>query len=271
MIDDRPGGLGPIAVLAEPVRRRLYELVVARDEPVDRDAAAAGVGIGRPLAAFHLDRLVEAGLLRVEFRRRSGRTGPGAGRPAKFYVRAGEREFSISLPPRHYDLAAQILAEGVDRMGTAAAGVLHAARERGTELAAVAAEPGAAGTDAAGPDALLALLAGNGYEPVVEPAGTVRLRNCPFHALVADHRELTCSMNLALLGGVVSGLHAPGLRAVAEPREGFCCVAFVPDEPSDDGVPDGGVSPGDAPDGDAPEGGFAPGGASESGPADGDS
>ena len=58
--------LEKLAPLADKVRRRLYEHVVAQGAPVDRDAAAGALGIGRPLAAFHLDRLAEAGLLDVE-------------------------------------------------------------------------------------------------------------------------------------------------------------------------------------------------------------
>ena len=123
--------LAPLAALAEPVRRRLYDFVAGAVEPVDRDEAAAGVGIARPLAAFHLDRLASAGLLDVVYRRRSGRTGPGAGRPAKFYLRAAGREFGVSLPPRAYDLAAEILAEGVERRPELAEDVLAAARARG--------------------------------------------------------------------------------------------------------------------------------------------
>jgi predicted ArsR family transcriptional regulator len=80
--------LDDVAVLADPVRRSLYSHVAAQPEPVGRDAAAATAGISRSLAAFHLDRLVEAGLLAVTYRRLSGRTGPGAGRPAKLYARA---------------------------------------------------------------------------------------------------------------------------------------------------------------------------------------
>src|SRR5215218_1329714 len=111
MNPNQTSDLDRLAALAEPVRRRLYQFVVAQGEPVDRDAAAAGAGIGRPLAAFHLDRLAEAGLLDVTYRRRSGRTGPGAGRPAKFYGPA-DHEFSVSVPPRQYDLAAEIFAVG---------------------------------------------------------------------------------------------------------------------------------------------------------------
>jgi predicted ArsR family transcriptional regulator len=222
MAEPRSTDIDPIASLAEPVRRRLYEFVVASGGPVDRDAAAEGVGVGRPLAAFHLDRLAQVGLLDVEYRRRSGRTGPGAGRPAKFYRRPTGRDVSLSLPPRHYDLAAEILAEGIERQAGAASGVLAAARDRGTALAqALEGAPG-------GPDGLLSLLAVNGYEPFVDGDGTIRLGNCPFHALVDEHRELTCSMNLALLSAAAEGVEGLGLEATAQPREGFCCVAFVP-------------------------------------------
>jgi predicted ArsR family transcriptional regulator len=217
-----PTDLSSFAPLADPVRRRLYEYVVAHGTPVDRDEAAAGVGIGRPLAAFHLDRLAEAGLLDVEYHRRSGKTGPGAGRPAKFYLRP-DREISLSLPPRHYELVAEILAEGIERRPEAAEGVLEAARARGANL--VEGVP----TEGEGREALLGLLAAEGYEPFVEPDGVVRLRNCPFDALVDRHRQLTCSMNLAMLEAIASRVGPVDLAPVAQPLDGFCCVAFVPD------------------------------------------
>ena len=98
-----------IGLLAEPNRQRLYDFVVQSAEPVGRDDAAAALGMSRELAAFHLDRLVEAGLLETENRRRGGRSGPGAGRPPKLYRRTG-REIAVSLPPRRYDLAADLMA-----------------------------------------------------------------------------------------------------------------------------------------------------------------
>src|SRR3954465_4109899 len=152
-----PGAdLDQLAALAEPVRRRLYEFVAAARSPVDRDQAAAGAGVSRPLAAFHLDRLVDAGLLETEFRRRSGRSGPGAGRPAKFYLRPSERDVSGSPPPRHYDLAARILAEGIEHDPAAPPQVLDAARREGERLAAGAASIGNRG-------GVLALVGHRGY------------------------------------------------------------------------------------------------------------
>src|SRR5215211_5374813 len=134
--DPSGASLATAALLNEPVRGALYAFVASRDEPVDRDEAASAVGVGRPLAAFHLDRLVAAGLLDVEFRRRSGRTGPGAGRPAKFYLRRRDQDVSIDLPARSYDVAAEILATGIERTGRAKTAVFDAARERGQAMAA---------------------------------------------------------------------------------------------------------------------------------------
>ncbi|HET7474217.1 MAG TPA: hypothetical protein VFJ71_13920 [Candidatus Limnocylindrales bacterium] len=216
MTDQPEQPLDRVAALAEPIRRRLYAFVARQGEPVDRDAAAAGVGIGRPLAAFHLDRLVSAGLLDVVFRRRSGRTGPGAGRPAKFYVRPADRELSIELPPRSYDVAAELLAQGIEDDERAKESVLHAARARG---AALAEDPSAD---------LVTLLEREGYEPFTDPGGTIRLRNCPYHVLADRHRALTCSMNFALLEGAASAIGQSGYRPVAQPRDGLCCVAFEP-------------------------------------------
>jgi predicted ArsR family transcriptional regulator len=219
MTDD---ALDRLAPLADPVRRSLYAFVAAQSDPVDRDAAATGVGIGRPLAAFHLDRLAAAGLLDVEYHRRSGRSGPGAGRPAKFYRRARGRETAVSLPPRRYEEVAEILAEGVERSADARGEALAAATRRGHELAAEA----AGGRDRAG---LLGALTERGYEPAVGADGVVRLRNCPFDRLATDHRELTCSLNLAMLSAVAQDFDAADLEARAKPiDDGYCCVALVP-------------------------------------------
>jgi len=219
------------AMLAEPTRRGLYDVVVARHEAIGRDEAAAAVGISRELAAFHLDRLVDAGLLRTEYRRLTGRTGPGAGRPAKLYRRA-ERDIEFSLPQRHYARAAELLATAIDRLGAATSldAVGRIAHERGKTLGVEAAErPETAAPDRRGSFArLLDLLRGAGYEPEIVPAGDVCLRNCPYDALVKEHRDLTCGMNLAWAEGVVEGLGASDVAVELNPEPGRCCVIFHP-------------------------------------------
>ena len=224
---DTPDAIGTAAVLGEPVRRALYEHVAGRDEPVDRDEAAAATGIGRPLAAFHLDRLVTAGLLEVEYRRRSGRSGPGAGRPAKFYRRTRRLNVELSLPARRYRMAAEIFAEGLDRRPDKATRdqVRAAARERGVALGSGGSTKRRSRKSVRA--RLVAVLGQEGFEPT-DDGREIRLRNCPFDVLAAEHRGLTCSMNLALLEGLASGVGDSGLQPVSRPVEGSCCVRFVP-------------------------------------------
>jgi predicted ArsR family transcriptional regulator len=116
-----------VAALDEPTRRRLYDHVVRQTGPVSRDEAAEALGLARPTAAFHLDRLAEESLLDVVYERRSGRTGPGAGRPAKLYKRSS-KQVTVTLPERHYELAGRLLAQALEESeatGAPARTVLH--------------------------------------------------------------------------------------------------------------------------------------------------
>ncbi|MFI8192220.1 helix-turn-helix transcriptional regulator [Streptomyces sp. NPDC085946] len=219
-----------IAVLQDPVRRRLYEYVAAQGREVGRNEAAEAVGVARTLAAHHLDRLTEAGLLESGSRRLTGRSGPGAGRPAKVYTRA-RAERSVSLPARDYRTAAELLAEAAEQAGLDA-GLYAAARRRGEALR---------GSEApcVGLGEAMEMLAARGYEPHLEGAGSVqdgegadettgttvrvvRMRNCPFHAVAERFPPLVCGMNLALLEGLL-GTDGP-LRARMDARPGECCV-----------------------------------------------
>ncbi|MFI8368257.1 helix-turn-helix transcriptional regulator [Streptomyces sp. NPDC085466] len=225
-----------IAMLQDPVRRRLYEYVVAQGREVGRNEAAEGAGVARTLAAHHLDKLTEAGLLESGSRRLTGRSGPGAGRPAKVYTRAaGER--AVSLPGRDYRTAAELLAEAAEEAGLDA-GLTAAARRRGEALRG-SAEP------CGGLDEAMAILAARGYEPRLEAAeggggaegedggaegegavsgAVIRMRNCPFHAVAEAFPPLVCGMNLALLEGLF-GVDGP-LRARMDARPGECCVVI---------------------------------------------
>ena len=185
--------------------------------------------IRRPLAAFHLDRLAADGLLDVEYRRLTGRTGPGAGRPAKLY-RVAAADYDVSLPPRSYAFASELLAEAVEavRPGGSGATAEEVAARRGREVGAAAASVlGARASTARRRTALTAVLAEFGYQPDSE-ATTSRLRNCPFHALAESHRELVCGMNEAFLRGVVEGLGLRRVEARLDPAPGRCCVVVSP-------------------------------------------
>lgn len=224
-----PDPVAAIALLDEPRRRALYEYVTSRREPVGRDEAARALGMGRELAAFHLDRLAAAGLLEVEFRRLSGRSGPGAGRPAKLYRRSAN-EARASFPSRDYARLAELLARAVevDPDHAAQSAADEAARARGLEEGTQARTKAGARAGARGLRAgLIELLGEVGYEPTaVTDSAKIRLQNCPYHALVANHRELTCGMNLAWANGVLEGLGDAGLEANLAPEPGYCCVAF---------------------------------------------
>ncbi|GAA2391571.1 helix-turn-helix domain-containing protein [Streptomyces glaucosporus] len=218
-----------IAALQDPVRRRLYEYVAAQGREVGRNEAAEAVGVARTLAAHHLDRLVEAGLLESGSRRLTGRSGPGAGRPAKVYTRA-RTERAVSLPARDYRTAAELLAEVAERAGLDAE-LYAAARRRGEALRGSAAPCG-------GLEEAVEMLAARGYEPRLEGAEeaegvgddgsagaaacVVRMRNCPFHAVSERFPPLVCGMNLALLEGLL-GADGP-VRARMDARPGECCV-----------------------------------------------
>ena len=217
--------LASLSSLDDRVRGALYAFVSGRTEPVGRDEAAAAVGVGRALAVYHLDKLVEAGLLTATYRRPPGRSGPGAGRPAKLYSRSG-REFTVRVPPREYELAARLLVQAVssDHSGQSQATLGDAARQLGTQL----------GTDRraghVGPEdpprALQAVLREHGFAPFEGGDGAIRLRNCPFHQLAQQDPRIICGMNLALITGMVTGLGASGLRPALDPQPGQCCVAI---------------------------------------------
>jgi predicted ArsR family transcriptional regulator len=192
--------------LADPTRMSLYEFVVGSEAAIGRDEAAAAVGIARQTAAYHLDRLAEDRLVEVEFVRRSGRSGPGAGRPAKLYRRS-DRGLEVTIPPRRYLLAAQVLLEAMRAGGGGAAlgGIAHG---MGVAMGRVG---------------LATALEEAGYVPATSEDGEIRFRNCPFHELAEQDRETTCGMNLELVTGIIEGSGDPA-SAHLEPEPGYCCV-----------------------------------------------
>jgi predicted ArsR family transcriptional regulator len=218
--------ISAISILNEPLRRALYAYVLSRTGAVGRDEAGKAVGITRELAAFHLDKLLDEGLVDVEYRRLSGKDGPGAGRPAKLY-RASDRQLEISLPGRRYELAARLLAEAFTEQGTDPAQALDEVAHRfGEDLGAQARRRlGRRPSNTRLLRTTCQVLREQGFEPT-ETDGTVRLRNCPFQSVAKDHPELVCGMNLSLARGLLDGLGAGGLEARLEPQPGMCCVAF---------------------------------------------
>lgn len=218
-----------IAALDDDVRRALYVYVRGAGMPVTREAAAAAVGISRTLAAFHLDKLVDLGLLRSEF---GSRTGRRVGRAPRTYEPA-DADIAVQIPERAPELLAGILIEAIREQQSgadSAAAALRVAYARGTAVGAqarAATRGGRLGTERA--TALTrTVLTDQGFEPYPEGAA-VRLRNCPFHPLAARDPEFVCGLNREYLRGVLDGMGA-GDRICAElaPRAGQCCVEFRP-------------------------------------------
>jgi predicted ArsR family transcriptional regulator len=205
-MDNLGADLDAVGSLSDPTRRRLYVFVTRSSEPVGRDEAADALGIPRQTAAYHLDRLAEEGLVDVEFLRRSGRTGPGAGRPAKLYKKT-ERDHEVSLPPRRYGLAARILLAAVSSGAIKRRDLVAAAHRIGAELVE-------GGLDLA--------LRETGYDPVIEE-GEIRFRNCPFHVLKTQDQRTVCNLNLGLVEGMLEGA-GDSRKAYLEPSESYCCV-----------------------------------------------
>jgi predicted ArsR family transcriptional regulator len=221
-----------LALLEDPVRRALYRHVVRHGDYVSRDEAAAALGIARSLAAFHLDKLADEELLEFIYRRPEGRTGPGAGRPAKLYRRS-DQEVTVSLPHRDYRLLAELLAAalGPDLPEEVTRRLAEAARETGAALAAEARRlarrrPSRRRLLEAG----IEVLWQQGFEPRW-CGGRVVLGNCPFRSVAGAHPDLVCPMNEALMEGFVAGLNVSGVSVGCRPGEGGCCVALGFDSP----------------------------------------
>jgi predicted ArsR family transcriptional regulator len=220
-----PNRAEAVAALADPQRRELYRL--ATERPIGRDEAAAALGMPRSTAAVNLDRLAEAGLLTVSYERRSGRTGPGAGRPAKLY-RAADAELAATIPERHYELAGELLAAAAaeaDERGVPVRDALDA----GAFAAGAAIGAGCADLEAA-----LTLC---GYAPRAKdtlPADGAEdaastdlvLENCPFHALATRHTALICGANLELVRGLTTATGDERTPVLA-PTAGRCCVEIL--------------------------------------------
>ncbi len=213
-----PDSWGAVVALADPSRRALYEYVRRAGHPVSREEAADATGTSRGLAAFHLDKLVDAGLLSARHEAPPG-LPRGRGRAPKVYEPAGAG-LAVTIPERRYELVAEILADAVagDPADVAQAARRNAHR-RGLEIGAR--------LPAEGGD-LLAALDRVGFEPRRETDGRVVLRNCPFHALARRQTELVCGLNLAFVGGIVEGLGDIRTRAELVARPGICCVELGP-------------------------------------------
>lgn len=217
-IDEAIDRLGP---LLEPARRRVFGFVASADRPVTRDETASATGLALPLATFHLERLLEVGLLEaVAPPASAAAVGRRRGRPAKLY-RAARQDLLVSMPARDYRLAAELFADALAR-GPGPDSLGMAARARGRRLGERAMERAAEGAELEA--AVVGVLADQGYEPRRLEDGSMALRNCPFDGLTEGHGDLICPANRSLLAGLLEGAGLSTLDATLEPGEGRCCI-----------------------------------------------
>ena len=239
--------MAAVASLGDENRRKLFDFVAASGCAVSRDDAAGALGLPRSTVSFHLDRMVQDGLLAVEFRKLGGRSGPGSGRPAKLYV-AAVREVAVSVPDRNYDLAAELLVSAIEESaadgGSARDALLRAAHARGQAGARAQRDAtGPAGSRAAAGAGFEDFLTAAGYRPETDAEGFLVLLNCPFHRIADGHAEVVCAMNGAFLAGAAAGcgidpgrvqaLAIEDLRSQGAARPAQCCARIGPEKPVD--------------------------------------
>ncbi|CAN7446736.1 helix-turn-helix transcriptional regulator [Arthrobacter sp. LjRoot14] len=207
-----------VASLGDENRRKLFGFIAASYRPVGRDEAAAALEMPRSTASFHLDRMVQDGVLAVEFRKLGGKAGPGSGRPAKMY-RLAQPEVGASVPDRNYDLAGELMATAIERSSGAGEPVREA-------LLATAYAKGLAMAE--GSQSLEEFLSAEGYMPNPDGDGGFALENCPFHRLADGHAEVVCAMNGAFLCGAAAGCGVEESRIAGNATPGQCCARVTP-------------------------------------------
>lgn len=222
-------GWDAMQLLAEPTRRALLQTCRRARSPLTREELATEVGISRRLAAFHLDLLADAGLLTVDYARPAGRSGPGAGRPAKRYA-AADVELEVSVPPRRYDVAARVMARGLasaSEHGTdALETTFDVAHEEGERIGKLRRTPGRMSASAT-TDAAMEVLTDLGYEPHRESNACVQLCNCPFDSVVDVATDVVCGLNERFVAGVLDGIGGHrNVRAELDPGPDRCCVVL---------------------------------------------
>lgn len=217
--------IAAVATLSDPTRAAVFECAQRAEHPVTREDVAQAVGISRKLAAFHLDRLVAAGLLRADTAAAPKRVG----RAPKVYL-PSRQETHVSVPPRDYETLAEILLSALTEVAgqeedAGGSALIQVAADRGRVCGAELSASRRLGR--LGPERALTvvteLLTERGYLPIADRQ-MVRLRNCPFQPLAVRHPELVCAMNHAFLVAVLDGLQARGVTADLVPDPAGCCV-----------------------------------------------
>lgn len=204
-------------------RARVLELLRAAHEPLGVQRVAEESTLHPNTARFHLDNLVEAGLVE---RRVEERNQPG--RPRMVY-RAQAQDTSTGQ--RSYQLLATMLT-------TLIAGELpqprQAAIAAGQEWGRYLAERPAPFERVDAEDGirrLSSVLADAGFAPgAVDDADSpvIPLRHCPFREIAQQHADVVCSLHLGLMQGVLAEVRAPVAAQRLDPFvEPSLCLAHL--------------------------------------------
>jgi predicted ArsR family transcriptional regulator len=221
--------ISSIAALDHQLRRSMYLLIRRARKPLSREDISGELGISIKLAAFHLDKLVDRGLLKAHYARGEGKAGPGGGRSSKFYE-PSEKELGVSLPARHYDLIGSLLIETLHRFGDEDGTEIgtRLGRQKGREIAGEL--RARVSKRRRGPRKGLSIAEESldllGYEPFRASVEEVRLKNCPFRNLAKQAPELVCPINKALIEGLARDLDVRVIQIAVGPPDGDCCVAL---------------------------------------------
>jgi predicted ArsR family transcriptional regulator len=189
------------ATLGDPTRRSIYLRIRSSTEPTTASTIAAEFGIHPNVARHHLDRLAEEGYLEVTRRRQTGKTGPGAGRPAKCYT-STDKEIDLRFPTRRLDLLIDLLVRTVMRLapsdGTDVA--LEIGRDFGHELAA-GLNVDTSGNEDGMLEAVATMMRHEGFE-IIADGDRLLTQHCPFGASSFEHPEVLCALDRGIMAGI---------------------------------------------------------------------
>jgi predicted ArsR family transcriptional regulator len=178
------GAVDRIASLADADLLEMLAYVRAEAAPPTAADAAAAIGVSKSVARGRLERLVAGGFLAASYGRRSGRSGPGAGRPAKTYAVAPEPD-ALELPARRYPHLVHLLVQALPGRGRRPQ-LVSVGRQFGRELARAATlKPAARAATAA--DRVCSALGRLGFQTSAEVTGrriTFVTPTCPLRPLV---------------------------------------------------------------------------------------
>lgn len=218
------------SALGDPTRRAVYIAIRESTGPMSTAGIAELFDIHPNVARHHLDKLAADGYLDVTHRRPNGRTGPGAGRPAKYYA-VSSKQIDVHFPTHRHDVLSDMLVRIIDRI--APDNIREVAEQVGTEvgreLAGEIGSPEDTGYEGA-VKAVVRAMTGIGFGVSSDVAGQrLLMSHCPFGDTAAAHPEVVCSLDRGMVRGLMGSLeHA--CEPVLHPAAGSDrdCVTEVP-------------------------------------------